>query len=148
MAPGRVVHARPKARIWRDLDRDIAAKQLPCEVLPDGMGLRIDDSTLYQPDAVVYCGDRLDDEMRLVPEPVIVVEVLSPSTEHIDTGLKLEGYFRMPSVRHYLIVGPERRAVIHHQRMDDDRVLSRIVTSGAVEIDPPGLSLAIERVYD
>ena len=37
---------------------------------------------------------------------MIVVEVLSPSTRHIDASKKLAGYFRLPSVAHYLIVDP------------------------------------------
>ena len=40
-----------------------------------------------------------------------MVEVLSPSTKHVDTGKKLEGYFRVPSIVHYLVVDPERRMV-------------------------------------
>ena len=51
-----------------------------------------------------------------VSDPVIVVEVISPSTHKVDTTQKLADYFRIPSVRHYLIVNTSRRAVVHHER--------------------------------
>lgn len=147
MAPGRAIHARLKAEIWLALRDGIRAKQLQCEALIDGVGLSVDDWSVYQPDAMVYCGDRVDDETRLVPHPIIVVEVLSPSTQHVDTGRKLEGYFRKASIVHYLIVPTERRAVIHHRRMDDERIETRIIRSGTLALDPPGLSLEIEELY-
>ena len=51
-----------------------------------------------------------------IPNPIIVVEVLSPSTVRMDTTTKLDGYFRVASVKHYLIVDPETRTVTHHKR--------------------------------
>ena len=113
----------------------------------DGAGVRIDDRTLYIPDALVYCGDQLAGDQRLVPTPLIVVEILSPSTSDVDTGGKLEGYFRLASVRHYLIVKSDRRAIIHHRRGDDNSVATRIITQGTVDLDPPGLSLELDRLY-
>ncbi len=147
MAPERIAHARLKARIWRALEDAITEGGRPCEALVDGAGVRIDDRTLYIPDALVYCGDQLAGDQRVVPTPLIVVEILSPSTRDVDTGGKLEGYFRLASVRHYLIVKSDRRAIIHHRRGDDNSVATRIITQGTVELDPPGLSLELDRLY-
>lgn len=147
MAPERVAHARLKAEIWRALQDAIAAKKLACEALIDGAGVRIDDTTLYIPDALVYCGERLPGDQLLVAAPVIVVEILSPSTNDVDTGGKLEGYFRVASVRHYLIMKSDRRAIIHHRRGIDDTVTTRIITEGAIELDPPELGLKLDRLY-
>ena len=41
---------------------------------------RLDCGVLYEPDAVVHCGAKLPDDTIAVPDPIIVVEVLSPST--------------------------------------------------------------------
>jgi Uma2 family endonuclease len=60
--------------------------------------VRIDETTAHEPDAVVYCGPRLPASAIEVPNPVIVVEVLSSSSRHIDAQIKLAGYFRLPSV--------------------------------------------------
>ncbi|HEX6144908.1 MAG TPA: Uma2 family endonuclease [Geminicoccaceae bacterium] len=147
MAPGRAIHARLKAEIWLALREGIRAAELQCEAFIDGIGIRVDEWSVYQPDVMVHCGERVDDESRLVPEPIIVVEVLSPTTQHVDTGRKLEGYFRVPSIVHYLIAPTDRRVVIHHRRADDERIETRIVTSGPLELDPPGISLDVERLY-
>ena len=52
----------------------IRARRLPCHVLPDGMTVRIDDSTAYEPDAIVYCGPKLPPSALEVTDPMIVVE--------------------------------------------------------------------------
>jgi Uma2 family endonuclease len=82
-----------------------------------------------------------------VPNPIVVVEVLSPSTRHIDASAKLAGYFRLPSVRHYLIVDPDRPLVIHHARGEGDTIATRVVTTGTLRLDPPGIDLSIEDFY-
>jgi Uma2 family endonuclease len=147
MAPERVAHARIKARIWRALDDQIGQRRIACEALPDGVTVQIDEHTAYEPDAVVHCSIGLAEDALLLPDPVIVVEVLSPTTKAHDAGAKLAGYFRLPSVRHYLLVRTEQRSVIHHRRGDDGAIETRIVTSGVVPLDPPGLALDLGRIY-
>ncbi len=99
------------------------------------------------PAALVYCGARIDGDQIDVPNPIIVVEVLSPTSEKYDTGAKLAGYFQVPTVRHYLIVDPLGRLIIHHARQDDATILTRIHTDGAINLTPPGLTLAIADVF-
>ena len=79
--------------------------------------------------------------------PVIVVEVLSPGTKGVDTGAKLDGYFRVPSIVHYLIVLTARRGVIHHRRAHDGGIDTRILSSGKIELDPPGIAIDIDEIY-
>jgi Uma2 family endonuclease len=147
MAPERVAHARLKARIWRALSDATEACGLPCEALPDGMTVKIDEHTAYEPDGVLQCGEPLPDEAVIVPQPLIVIEVLSPSTRGRDAGAKLDDYFRLPSVQHYLLVKTERRTVIHHRRRGDGGIDTRIVTAGDLHLDPPGLTLDLDWLY-
>lgn len=145
MAPERSAHALVKARVWRALDEAIAAADLPCTAYPDGMAVVVDDTITYEPDALVRCGEPLPDDAVKIFDPVIVVEVLSPSTRARDTGAKLEDYFRLPSLHHYLIVKTENRAAIHHRRLDDGTgtIATRIVRSGDIELTPPGLRVTV-----
>lgn len=106
------------------------------------MTVRIDAHTAYEPDALVYCGERLPDHAVEVPAPVVVVEVLSPDTLHTDAGGKLAGYFIVPSIRHSLMVDPERRVVIHHRR-DGAEIATRILGHGPLVLDPPGLEFDV-----
>ena len=82
-----------------------------------------------------------------VPNPIIVVEVLSPATAKYDTGAKLAGYFQVPSIQHYLIVDPVSRLIVHHARQDDATIITRIVTDGSIDLTPPGLALALPDVF-
>jgi Uma2 family endonuclease len=147
MAPERAVHARRKAEIWLALRDGIKAAGLSCEAFPDGMTVKIDEYTAYEPDAVVHCGKALADDAVIVPAPVIVVEVLSPSNATRDTGAKLADYFLVASLRHYLIVRTDRRTVIHHRRGDGEVIETRVITAGVLSLDPPGISLDLDRIY-
>ena len=142
MAPERVAHALTKAHIWRRLTEAIEAANLPCQAFPDGLAVEVDAHTVFEPDASVHCGERLPPSALKLTDPLIVVEVLSPSTSARDVGAKLEGYFRLPSLRHYLIVRVENRTIIHHGRGEDGVILTRIVREGRIVLDPPGITLA------
>ena len=97
------------------------------------------------------CGKRIvdpdDSRGQTLTNPRVIVEVLSPSSQHIYASLKLAGYFRLPSVMHYLVVDPDRPSIIHHARATDDSILTRIVRDGVIKLDPPGLEIAIADVY-
>ena len=101
------------------------------------MSVRVDADTLYEPDAMVRCGPPIDDNATEVADPVILVEVVSPSSRKRDSGSKLEDYFRIPSVRHYLIVKTENQAIIHHRRDEAGTITTHIVRDGAIQLDPP-----------
>jgi len=142
-----VGHVRLKVRMVTALEDAIAATGLACHALGDGVVVRIDDHTAFEPDALVYCGDMLPDETIVIPEPVIVVEVLSPSTASIDAGAKFAGYFKVPSIRHYLIVDGPGKELTHHRRANDGTIRSQSFTSGAVCLDPPGFELGIAAIF-
>jgi Uma2 family endonuclease len=95
---------------------------------------------------VVNCGPRLDSNAIAASNPVIVVEVLSPATQSIDSSDKLADYFRVPSIQHYLIVRAKRREIIHHA-LSGAEIVSRAVNIGAIRMDPPGISIDVAEVY-
>ncbi len=144
MAPERAARAELKFAIQRALPDAIVTRRLSCHMLPDGMTVRIDDTTAYEPDALVYCGPTVAPDAIEIDQPVILVEVLSPSTRHIDASAKLAGYFKLPSVQHYLIIDPERPTVVHHARRDDGTILTCLVSVGVIDLTPPGLSIDLD----
>ena len=147
MSPEVVGHTRVKGMVFAALLAAIRKRRLPCEVLTDGATVRIDETTAYEPDALVHCGQDLSSTALEVPNPVIIVEVVSASSRRIDATLKLAAYFRLPSVMHYLIVDPTQPSVVHHARGTGDTILTRIVTAGSIALDPPGLELALADIY-
>ena len=148
ISPETAVHANMKGVIYAVLWNAIRQKRLACHVFPDGMTVRVDAETAYEPDAVVYGGERITGATLEVPNPMILVEVLMRSTQGIDLTTKLAGYFRLPSVAHYLIVDPTQPSVIHHSRATGDTILTRIVTQGVIILDPPGLEIALADIYE
>ena len=147
MSPERVAHLETKAQAAFALRDAIGRAQAPCHVLPDGATVRIDARTAFEPDALVYGGARLSPGTIEIAEPVIVVEVLSEGTAAQDHGLKLAGYFSLPSVMHYLILDPESRMAIHHKREQGGVIETRILNEGVLILDPPGLETPVNTLF-
>ena len=147
MAPERLGHGLTKFAAVSALAAAIRRAGAPCLAIPDGVGVRITARSMYIPDALVYCGPRLPSDTLEVPDPVIVVEVLSPSTAARDQGVKLAGYFSLPSVMHYLLLSPKQRMVVHHKRGQGDLIETRILREGALRLDPPGIEVEAKDLF-
>jgi Uma2 family endonuclease len=146
MAAETIAHARLKRRIDHALTDALAGQGLDCEVFVSGPKVQVDPQTAFEPDVVVTCVEVPDG--LLVPEPVIVVEVLSSSTRDRDLTVKLAGYFSLPSVAHYLLVETERRLIVHHHRAPgDDELRTSIVRAGTLHLAPPGVDFDVNAVY-
>jgi Uma2 family endonuclease len=147
MSPERVIHGDTKYRLARALDAAIAKANAPCRFVLDSAAVRIDPRTLYQPDALVYCGEPVSGDTLEIPNPVLACEVLSPGNAMTDLRDKLQGYFRIASVMHYLTVDPDKRIVIYHARGTGDVVATRIVSEGALQLEPPGIEIAVGELF-
>ena len=90
-----------------------------CFVYPSDMRIHVPATRLYTyPDVSVVCGKpEFADEMEdMILNPVVLVEVLSPSTESYDRGKKFESYRSIPSFLDYLLVAQDRVLVEHYRR--------------------------------
>ena len=121
----------------------VARAGLPCTVFTDGMTVVIDNEHSREPDAAVQCGVSTDLNSMSLEQPLIVVEVTSPSSERDDTGDKLVEYFSVPSIRHYLIVNPAKRVVIHHARDEVGEISTHILSGGQLDLRPPGMTVPV-----
>jgi Uma2 family endonuclease len=136
-------HNRTKGAAYVALYNAVRAAGLACEVFVDGVGVAINEKTLRIPDVMVQCGAEPDPRAMVIESPLIVVEVVSPSSERDDVDTKFMDYFSVASIRHYLIVFSERRAVVHHQRTERGTLETRIVNDGDIALDRPGLSVSV-----
>src|SRR5262245_29697948 len=91
MASERTGHVKVKGAVYVALLRAVQKAGLPCHVLVDGASVRISRHVVHDPGALVYCGPELPDDALEVPNPVILVEVASPSTRRLDETVKLSG---------------------------------------------------------
>lgn len=85
----------------------------PCKVFMADMKLRLniaEDAVFYYPDLLVTC-DPSDNEPYFKTKPVVLVEVLSPSTERLDRREKFLSYIALPTLKEYVMIDQARQAV-------------------------------------
>jgi Uma2 family endonuclease len=138
-----VRHNQAKFAAARALQDAVRTAGLPCLVFIDGVGVKINDTTLRIPDVLVQCGAEPDPDALTIESPLVVVEVVSPSSEHDDTETKLVEYFSVESIHHYLVILSERRVVVHHQRRDGGNIDTRIAHDGDIVLNPPGIAVPV-----
>jgi Uma2 family endonuclease len=146
MTPGSKAHVLIKTNVGSALREGL--RGTGCSVLIDGAIVEVHGSSLI-PDVVVTCV-ALDFSTPRVDEPVLVVEILSPSNEADDIGRKLALYLEIPGLRHYLVVHQDRRQIVHHERQGDHggTFLTNVAPSDPLRLDPPGIELSVAAVYD
>lgn len=135
--------AKVKSRVFNALERAIETRRLPYFAAPDGVA----DRTAFEPDALVAPLPEPETASLEIPNPIVVVEVLSPSTARIDAPTKLRGYFEVASVQHYLILDPEGNTVTHHKRGSGEVIETRILNEGIIALDPPGIEIRVGDLF-
>jgi Uma2 family endonuclease len=145
----RLVHSEIKAAANIALRLAIRAAGLPCHALVDGPVVRVRSNKVYKPDGLVYCGPRLPDDITEINTPAILIEVISKRTAEVDFGDKLEGYFSLASVQHYVILDPIRKCAVLHSRGTGDALATRILQRDqTLRLDPPGIEIALADVFE
>jgi Uma2 family endonuclease len=149
MAPTNLRHAQIQYNAGQALRRSIGEAALPCRVYDAGPGVAVghEGDECRIPDVVVTCALTIDETARLVPEPVIVIEVASPSTRLADVNDEVEFYGGIASIRHYLVIEQDRRRVVYHGRGASGGLEPRILRDGEIALDPPGIRLALDALY-
>lgn len=111
MAGGTVAHSRIQANVMMALGSLL--RGTGCRPFGSDMGLRTNEKSVRYPDVSVYCGkDSPDlDTEKAFDDPVLLVEVLSPSTSALDEGVKLREYRWLTSVQTILLIDPDTQSV-------------------------------------
>ncbi len=139
-------HVQTKYQAFAALRAAVAKCQAPLYALGDGATVRIESDRAYEPDALVASRPMPPDESLEVPNPIIVVEVMSPSPASMrrDLTTKAIGYGLVPSILHYLVIDPAERVVLHYRRKGDMLVPPEAPAEGTLRLDPPGLEVDVE----
>ena len=128
-------------------------KRKPCRVYPSDLKLRIVATGLYTyPDLSVVCGEpQLEsDGGDVLLNPMVLVEVLSDSTEAYDRGKKFEHYRTIPSLKHYVLIAQDRHSIDCFSRKSDGiwSLTGCQTSTGIVELDAIECQLCAVEVYD
>lgn len=147
MEGARRVHGRVVSNLARLLaDRlDGSGSQ----VFVSGMKLQIADDAIFYPDLLVTC-DRVDLSTDMIfRSPKLVIEVLSPSTQAYDRGLKFAVYRRLTSLEETVLVDPDTRRVESFRRNSQGQWVLHDLSDGPLfEAASIGCSMPMDQVFD
>jgi Uma2 family endonuclease len=150
MAGGTPEHAGLSAAMLTILGAQLRGG--PCRTYSAELRIRVRATGLATyPDAAVICGEpaRDPDSPTHVTNPVVIVEVLSPSTEDYDRGEKREHYQRIDSLKEYMLVWQDRRQIEVFRRPEGGPWPSQIHGPGdVVELASVRATVSIDELYE
>ncbi len=145
MAPPSVRHALVAANVVGEIKKRVKA---PCKVLSEaGIQLSWRNDIYYQADVAVTCS-LIERDQWGVPDPVVIVEVLSPSTEAHDRGVKLVDYRHIPSVQEILLVATDAKRVEHWHRTGTAWAVVDLEVADRIDLHAIGFDIPVEALYD
>jgi Uma2 family endonuclease len=127
-------------------------RERACTVYSTDLRVRVSYEGLYAyPDVIVVCGEPkfTDNEFDTLTNPLVIVEVLSPTTKNYDRGEKFEQYRKIEDLHEYLLAAQDRPHVEHYIKQRDGTWLLSEVESreAAVELPSLGCSLSLAEIY-
>lgn len=103
----------------RELGNQLRAS--PCETYSTDMRTRISPTRYTYPDIAVACQPEFEDAtLDVLLNPLVIIEVLSPTTEVDERGLRFAHYRRTPSLADYIMIAQYRSSVEHYSRHGQD----------------------------
>jgi Uma2 family endonuclease len=128
-------------------------RKRPCKVYPSDMRLKIPKTGLYTyPDVSIVCGlPQFDDSKQdTLLNPIIVIEILSPSTERYDRGKKFQNYRTIATLQEYVLVSQDEYHIEHYTNQNNGNWLL-ITYDGrdtTVTLKTVDCTLLLDDVYD
>ena len=144
MAGASKQHVRIAGNFFNRLDDHLADAE--CEPFISDMKVYVNETLFYYPDVVVACDDL---DPYYTREPILIVEVTSPTTERIDRHEKLPAYKGIKSLQELLFVGQDRVQLEIHRRQSDGTWQTEVLTGldDELHLQSVGLTLRVAQVY-
>ena len=155
MSGGSPEHSHIGGNLIGSIFKNLTAseKLATCNVYTSDLQLKVPDTAKYvYPDAAVVCGKpSFDTRIKTaVTNPVVVVEVLSPSSVRYDMGEKFDYYSRLPSLREYVLVAQDEYVVEVRSRAEAGGKWTYAFTKSLkdiVRLDALRVALPMAEVY-
>ncbi|MFD1466607.1 Uma2 family endonuclease [Hymenobacter caeli] len=149
MAGASIAHNTIAGNVYMSCRQALRGK--PCRVQMEAVRLAVAENRHYAyPDVMVSCDPHDQRESQQLHRPVLIVEVLSPSTEAYDRGLKFNQYKKLPSLRHYLLVS-QKTWLVEWYQLTEHGVWAHTALAEAEDaliIPELGLTLTLAEVYE
>jgi Uma2 family endonuclease len=123
-----------------------------CEVYGSDMRVKIPPGNYVYPDVSLVCGDaQLDDSaFATLINPLVIIEVLSPSTEAYDRGEKFRQYRQLTTLREYVLIAQDSPRIERYWRQPDDIWSFKDVAGleSRIMLDAVDVVLSLQAVYE
>jgi len=149
MAGASIAHNTIAGNFYIALRSSLRGKK--CRAQMEAVRLAVQENQHYTyPDVMVSCDPADQRESQQLHHPVLIVEVLSPSTEAYDRGLKFNQYKKLPSLRHYLLVSQTTWLVEWYQLTEHGAWAHTALAEAedALAIPELGLAMTLAEVYE
>lgn len=141
-------HHRISLNLAKKLDDHL--EDSDCEAFMVDMKLKADETDFYYPDVFVAC-DESPESRFYREEPVLIIEVLSPSTRQIDRREKLKAYQNIPTVQEYLVIEQEKIHIELHRRQPDGNWITYFYNKSdrdeIIEFQSVGMEITLDEMY-
>jgi Uma2 family endonuclease len=148
MAPGMEEHGVLAARLAARLESALAGRR-PCRAVAEAGILDPDRADMFfVVDIGVTCAPH-ERRRQYMQDPILLVEILSPSTERHDRKVKIPAYQRIASVQEILLVDSDSRYAEIHRRQGEQWII-QIITKpdGTIQLSSVGIEIAMSDLYD
>lgn len=121
-------------------------KKKPCTVFISDMKVRVD-NVFYYPDVMVVCSP-VNPNSLFQTDPVLIVEVLSKSTESKDRLEKLVAYQSIPTVKEYVLVAQDKVAIDIYRRDGENWELASLSYGDTIKFESIDFTIDAEAIYE
>ncbi|MGD9562456.1 MAG: Uma2 family endonuclease [Pyrinomonadaceae bacterium] len=150
MAGGTASHIQISFNLTRIISEKLRGK---CRAYQSEMKVRVEDTdTFYYPDVTVVCGEQQFYRGRrdVIENPILLVEVLSESTQEYDKNDKFFAYQKIESFKEYLLISQQKHAVQQYTRQSDGhwKIQASIGIDNSVYLESVELDVPMREIYD
>jgi Uma2 family endonuclease len=147
MAGANLAHAQIEANIVTDLNT--ALRETACNVYSSSANVAIVEKRIYVPDVSVSCDPSDWTRTKALESPILVVEVLSTTTEQVDRLEKLPAYKAYPTIQDILLVDSRTCRVEHYARLLPNRWQETLYTrhDDSIALQSSEVTLMVRDIY-
>jgi Uma2 family endonuclease len=139
-------HGRVIANLMRHLGNHL--DESGCQAFSENMKVQVADEAVLYPDVFVTCDKRFSASETVFTAPVVVIEVLSPSTQRYDRSEKFAIYRKLASLREYVLIDPDTQRVEVFQTQADGSCLYIDMTErGSLAVQSIGFELPLALLF-
>ncbi len=145
MTGGTRAHADIQANLATALRNRLRGK--PCKFYGSDLKIEVDGKKIRYPDGFVTCSPG-DNKSTVVQDPVVIFEVLSPSTASKDRIVKSREYQATPSVQRYVMLEQDRIAATVYVRVDGDWQVNVLLEDAILSMPEIGVEVPLADFYE